>query len=294
MLSYISVVIRRKKALMGSIIGLFVLWYIFIGRNQPKSYKKIKKNRGKLIPIFIILIILSFASSSFWILWPIVMVALFAILPFYILYKLVRAILPKKEAPDTPDYTSYTTRRERNNAMPRAAQLPDAVGKRIKIVEKFNKKYDLNLNENQIQTMVDASYVSTDWELFLHSMTQDYATVHQWFASGNNGWLCVYLRVFNTQTVSPDMQQQKQICLDSFRQIFQHANLSSFNTPAWDIRDVNNKFMTNFDDTSFMLAYRFLEKNGIHHELGSVKIMDADDELEALKRKYEEDTLGGR
>lgn len=68
MLSYISVVIRRKKALMGSIIGLFVLWYIFIGRNQPKSYKKIKKNRGKLIPIFIILIILSFASSSFWIL----------------------------------------------------------------------------------------------------------------------------------------------------------------------------------------------------------------------------------
>ncbi len=40
--------------------------------------------------------------------------------------------------------------------------------------------------------------------------------------------------------------------------------------------------------------YRFLEKNGIHHELGSVKIMDADDELEALKRKYEEDTLGGR
>ncbi len=80
----------------------------------------------------------------------------------------------------------------------------------------------------------------------------------------------------------------------SFRQIFQYTDLSAYNTPAWDIRNVNNKFMTNFDDTSFMLAYRFLEENGIHHELGSVKIMDADGELEALKRKYEEDGIPGR
>ncbi|MDE7325036.1 MAG: hypothetical protein K2N63_01965 [Lachnospiraceae bacterium] len=279
---------------MGSIIVLFVLWYVFVGRNQPKSYKKVKKNKSKLIPVIIILILLSIASSSFWIFWPLLIAFLIGALPIYIIYKILRAILPKKEAPDTPDYTSYTTRRERNNAMPRTSQLPDAVGKRIRIIEKFNKKYDLNLTENQIQTMVDASYVSTDWELFLHSMTQEYATVHQWFASGQNGWLCVYLRVFNTQTVSPDMQQQKQICLDSFRQVFQYTDLSAYNTPSWDIRDINNKFMTNFDDTSFMLAYRFLEKNGIHHELGSVKIMDADEELEALKRKYEDDGMMAR
>lgn len=274
---------------MGSIVVLLALWYISVGRNQPKSYKKIKKNRNKWLPLIIILIFLSAASSTLWILWPLMMAAL----PVYILYKIIRAILPKKDAQQEPDYRSYTTKRERNNAMPRASQLPDAVSKRIRIVEKFNKKYDLNLTESQIQTMVDASYVSTDWELFLHSMTQEYATVHQWFASGQNGWLRVYLRVFNTQTVSPDMQQQKQICLDSFHQIFQYADLSSYNTPAWDIRNVNNKFMTNFDDTSFMLAYRFLEENGIHPKLGSVKIMDADEELEALKRKYEEDEAVG-
>ena len=209
-------------------------------------------------------------------------------IPFYIIYKFIRALLPKKEVLDDNAYSSYTTKRERNNAMPRASQLPNAVDKRIRIIEKFNKKYDLNLTEGQVQTMVDASYVSTDWELFLHSMTQEYASVHQWFASKTDGWLRVYLRVFNTQTVSPDMQQQKQICLDSFRQIFQYTDLSTYNTPSWDIRDVNNKFMTNFDDTSFMLAYRFLEENGIHHTLGSVKILDADEELEALKRKYEE------
>ena len=275
---------------MGSIVILLVLWWVFIGRNEPKSYKKVKKNKNKWLPVIVILIILSAASSTFWILWPLLMAAL----PFYIIYKLIRAIFAKKEKPDARDYNSYTTKRERNNAMPRASQLPNAVDKRIRIVTKFDKKYGLNLTESQIQTMVDASYVSTDWEYFLHLMTQEYAGVHQWFASGQTGWLCVYLRVFNTQTVSPDMQQQKRICLDSFRQIFQYTDLSAYNTPAGDIRNVNNKFMTNFDDTSFMLAYRFLEENGIHHELGSVKIMDADGELEALKRKYEEDGIPGR
>lgn len=267
---------------MGSIIVLLILWWTFSGRNQPKSYKKVKKNKNKWVPILVILIILSAASSTFWILWPLMML----IIPFYIIYKVIRAILPKKEEPQENTYSSYTTKRERNNAMPRASQLPNAVDKRIRIIEKFNKKYDLNLTDGQIQTMVDASYVSTDWELFLHSMTQEYASVHQWFSSQTDGWLRVYLRVFNTQTVSPDMQQQKQICLDSFRQIFQYTDLSTYNTPSWDIQNVNNKFMTNFDDTSFMLAYRFLEMNGIHHELGAVKILDADEELEALKRKY--------
>lgn len=274
---------------MGSIVILLALWWIFVGRNEPKSYKKVKKNKNKWLPVIVILILLSAASSTLWLLWPLLMLAL----PFYIIYKFIRSVSRKKN-PDVPDYGSYTTKRERNGAMPRASQLPNAVDKRIRIVTKFDKKYGLNLTENQIQTMVDASYVSTDWEYFLHSMTQEYAGVHQWFASGPNGWLCVYLRVFNTQTVSPDMQQQKQICLDSFRQVFQYTDLSVYNTPAWDIRDVNNKFMTNFDDTSFMLAYRFLEKNGIHHELGSVRIMDADAELEALKRKYEDDGMRGQ
>lgn len=271
---------------MGSIIILAALWYLLVGRNKPKSYKKVKSTKNKWLPIVIILIGLSLVSSSFWIFWPLAIMAL----PIYLIYKIVRAIAPKKE--DTPKYTSYTTKQERNETIPKTEQLPNAVSKRLKIVEKFNREYSLNLTENQIQTMVDASYVSTDWELFLHSMTGEYATVHQWYRSPDTGWLRVYLRVFNTQTVSPDMQQQKQICLDSFHQIFQYADLSSYNTPAWDIREVNNKFMTNFDDTSFMLAWRFLEENGIHHELGSVKIMDADGELEALKRKYSEDLQG--
>ena len=137
---------------------------------------------------------------------------------------------------------------------------------------------------------MDASYISTDWELFLSSLTKEYATVHQWFKTPANSWLRVYLRVFNTQTISPDMAQQKQICIDSFHQIFQYADLSSYNTPAWDIRDINNKFMTNFDDTTFMLAYRFLEANGIQYPLGKVKILSADNELEQLKEKYARQT----
>lgn len=277
---------------VSSFIILGILWYVFFGRNKPKSYKKVKNNKNKWLPAAVTAIIISaaidFIIPSFWLLFPLIVMAL----PVYIIYKIIRAIAPKKE--EAPKYTSYTTRRERNETIPKTEQLPNAVSKRIKIVQKFNKEYELNLTENQIQTIVDASYVSTDWEIFLHSMTEEYATVHQWYRSPDTGWLRVYLRVFNTQTVSPDMQQQKQICLDSFHQTFQYADLSSYNTPAWDIREVNNKFMTNFDDTSFMLAWRFLEENGIHHELGSVKIMDADEELEALKRKYSEDLQGQR
>ena len=50
--------------------------------------------------------------------------------------------------------------------------------------------------------------------------------------------------------------------------------------------------MTNFDDISFMMAYRFLEANGRKYTLGEVEILHTDDELSDLKKKYDAETAG--
>ena len=207
-------------------------------------------------------------------------------LPIYFIFKAIKGIAGggNQEAKEA--------KRARDEAIPRSEQLPNAVPKRLKIVEKFNNRYNLNLTSSQIQTIVDASYISTDWEYLILSMQKEYQTIHQWFKAPIGGWLRVYLKVFNVQTVSSDMAQQKRICLDSFDQIFRSIDLSDYNTPAWDISHVNNTYMTNFDDISFMIAYRFLESNGHKYNLGEVEILKTDDELSKLRKKYDEEAQG--
>ena len=265
------------------IIVVLLIWYFVAARNNPKLFRKIKSGKRKWIPILISIALISGLKPT--LLYFTIALGIIA-LPIYVIYRIFRALIPPSK--QSGDEYTYTTHKQRNEEIPKAQQLPLAVPKRIRIVSKFNDKYGLNLTESQIQTIVDASYISTDWEMFIQSMTKEYQTIYQWYNTPSGSWLRIYLRVFNTQTISPDMKQQKQICLDSFSQIFHHTDLSAYNTPSWDIRDVNNMFMTNFDDTTFMLAYRFLEENGIKYRLGKVSVYSVNDELEQLKEKYNE------
>ena len=189
------------------------------------------------------------------------------LIPAYVIYRIFKSI----SDPDGTAKNKEFKKETRNSTIPKSEQLPNAVPKRIKIVEKFNDKYNLTLTPSQIQTIVDASYVSTDWEYLILSMQKEYQTIHQWYKAPIGGWLRVYLKVFDVQTVSSDMAQQKRICIDSFDQIFRSIDLTSYNTPAWDISRINNTYMTNFDDISFMMAYRFLEANGRKYTLGEVE-----------------------
>ncbi len=263
---------------MGLII-FFLIWYFAYARNNPKIFEKLKKKKGLIIFILICLFFSNASSSLVGL--SFVLGAMF--LPFYIFYKIIKSFTgsddkaKKKEAKEI-----------RNSTIPKSEQLPNAVPKRLRIVEKFNAKYGLTLTPSQIQTIVDASYVSTDWEYLILSMQKEYQTVHQWFKAPIGGWLRIYLKVFDVQTVSSDMAQQKRICLDSFDQIFRSMDLTSYNTPAWDFNRINNTYMTNFDDISFMMAYRFLEANGRKYPLGEVEILHTDDELADLKKKYDE------
>ena len=266
---------------MGFIV-FFLIWYFAYARNNPKLFDKIRRHK---VMIGVIIAGLVFSNTSSTLLGLSVILATIG-LPIYIIFKAIKGIArgEKQEAKEA--------RRARDEAIPRSEQLPNAVPKRIRIVEKFNNKYNLNLTSSQIQTIVDASYISTDWEYLILSMQKEYQTIHQWFKAPIGGWLRVYLKVFNVQTVSSDMAQQKRICLDSFDQIFRSIDLSDYNTPAWDISHVNNTYMTNFDDISFMIAYRFLESNGHKYNLGEVEILKTDDELSKLRKKYDEEAQG--
>lgn len=270
-----------REEVMGFIV-FFLIWYFAYARNNPKLFDKIRRHK---VMIGIIIAGLVFSNTSSTLLGLSVILATIG-LPIYIIFKAIKGIAvgEKQEAKEA--------RRARDEAIPRSEQLPNAVPKRIRIVEKFNNKYNLNLTSSQIQTIVDASYISTDWEYLILSMQKEYQTIHQWFKAPIGGWLRVYLKVFNVQTVSSDMAQQKRICLDSFDQIFRSIDLSDYNTPAWDISHVNNTYMTNFDDISFMIAYRFLESNGHKYNLGEVEILKTDDELSKLRKKYDEEAQG--
>lgn len=270
-----------REEVMGFIVFFFI-WYFAYARNNPKLFDKIRRHK---VMIGIIIAGLVFSNTSSTLLGLSVILATIG-LPIYIIFKAIKGIAggEKQETKEA--------RRARDEAIPRSEQLPNAVPKRIRIVEKFNNKYNLNLTSSQIQTIVDASYISTDWEYLILSMQKEYQTIHQWFKAPIGGWLRVYLKVFNVQTVSSDMAQQKRICLDSFDQIFRSIDLSDYNTPAWDISHVNNTYMTNFDDISFMIAYRFLESNGHKYNLGEVEILKTDDELSKLRKKYDEEAQG--
>ena len=261
------------------IVAVLIIWYFIAGRNNPKTFKKLKDKKGSIIAALVLISVFSGALPGL----LGISIALGSVaLPIYIVYKVFQSIFFPHSKEE-----KKKVQKKRDSVIPKDEQLPNAVPKRYKIVEKFNKKYDLTLTDSQIQTIVESSYVSPDWELFIHSMTKEYSTIHQWYKAPLGDWLRVYVKVFNVQTISSDMEQQKRICIDSFDEIFRSSDLSQYNTPAWDIRKINNKFMTNFDDISFMMAYRFLESNGRKYNLGKVEVLKADEELAGLKNKYD-------
>lgn len=52
------------------------------------------------------------------------------------------------------------------------------------------------------------------------------------------------------------------------------------------MQSINNRFMTNFDESSFMMAYRFPENNGRKYELPSMGIVKTTAEIDAPEEKY--------
>ena len=165
--------------------------------------------------------------------------------------------------------------------------LPKPVVKRKKIIANFNEKYDLNLTEEQIKRIADASYLSFAWKQEVEAMVTKYDAVYQWF-QGNTAYLRAYLYVFPVQDVTSDFTQQQQICLDSFEEVFAYAD--SFRELNIDekIEMINRKYFTNFDEVTYMIAFRFLEANGYHHKMDKVNLNCNEDNIDDLLKKYQQ------
>lgn len=184
-------------------------------------------------------------------------------------------------------YADRNQRYDKPKQNVKSSLIPKQASKRRKIIEKFNKKYELFLTESQIQRIVDASYYSVEWEREISDMSKEYASVYEWF-TGNTAWLRAYLKSFRIQNISSDFGQQKQICFNELDQVFRDTDLSASYADEARIREVNDKFFTNFDDISFMIAYRFLEANGRKYDIGGKSsVIKNEDEAETLAHKYE-------
>lgn len=158
---------------------------------------------------------------------------------------------------------------------------------RKRIVNNFNQKFKLTLTESEIESIVGGSYQSEEWAKEIADMNRTYNSESEWYNSKNN-WLRAYIKAFNIQNISSDFEYQKQVCLDNFDEIFSSIDISCFYSVEECIKHINAKFLTNFDELSFMIAYRFLEKNGKKYKLPQTGIVKITTETDALEKKYSE------
>ena len=265
-------------------IVIFLIWYILRARNNPKTYNSIEGKIGKIITFMVILSVLSSFIQPLLFLSIAIIVLLAIFSPVIIVGGLISKVLGiggKKEKNNPQVASTYQSNGNLTTG------LTKSVPKRRKIIQKFNKKYKLTLTDEEIARIVEASYMSFAWEKEIFDMQQEYDTISQWYNSNTN-WLRAYLRVFPVQSVSSDFARQRQICMETFAQIFDEVNPSAFGTLDDCISVINERYFSYFDETTFMIAYRFLESCGKHYDLPSMGIIRNESELDKLRRKYDE------
>ncbi|MGN0152084.1 MAG: hypothetical protein ACI39Q_06390 [Wujia sp.] len=271
------------------IFVFFIIWYALYGKNNPKIFRTLEDKIPKIIGI---LILISVFSSMIPHVLSASIALIFSLAPLIFIGWLIYRLSGRgKKKDQRSDYTYYQNNyqaEEKKRGMGTSVTgLTRSVPKRRKIVEKFNKKYKLSLTEKEIERIVDASYVSNCWEREIYDMDREYDTLYQWY-NGASGWLRAYLHAFPVQSVSSDFEMQRNICMDSFDQIFRDIQPGKFATIDDCVDAINNRYMTVFDETTFMIAYRFLESNGRKYELPHLGVMRNESEMDRLKRKYDE------
>ena len=257
----------------------FLIWYFVVGRQNPRIYNKIER---WIKPIVIGLILVTFAPGLFGGVAAIfgLSIALLALLsPLLVPIVIFSAIFgcKKKKA-----------RKVQVNDEPQMSTgLSKSIPKRRKIVKKFNKIYGLNLTDDEINKIVDASYMSFAWEKEIKDMDGDYDNVYEWYNSMTN-WLRAYLKAFPVHTVSSDFARQKEIVVETFDQLLREINPESYTSLEECIYDINNKYYCVLDETTFMMMYRLLQASGRYHKLPTSNLIRYESDIDRLKKKYDE------
>ncbi|MBR6222242.1 MAG: hypothetical protein IKQ71_02260 [Lachnospiraceae bacterium] len=261
---------------MGSIIGLFILWYVFWGKDNPDVYKKISGAISKFITLAVIMAIFGgltgLLSAGFGLFLPVI--------PFLVAGGIIKSVIKDSQGDKKRQQSvEYKEIREK-------FKLTQSAAKRAKILKSFNKKYQLNLTDDQIETIMNASYMSYYWEKELYDMTKNYEVEAQWMA-GNSAWLRAYLKAFPVMDITSDFSVQHKIVIDTFNSVFREVNPASFSSIGQCINAINDKYLTAFDETTFMIAWKYLNANGHKYELPRVQAMKAESEIDRLMHQYE-------
>jgi hypothetical protein len=261
------------------------------GRNNPKIYSKLHDKFGLIVFLLFIFSGLSSFSSSFGVLLLVSLIIAVVGAPFWLIAWLISKSAKGKARQKQNDYDYYTQHYSQSDAKAgmTVTGLTKAVPKRRKIIQKFNQKYDLYLTDEEIDRIVDASYMSNCWEREILDMDQKYDTISQWYR-GDSAWLRAYLHVFPVQNVTSDFESQRSICLDTFYQVFSEIDPGKYESMESCVREINHRFMTNFDDITFSVAHRFLADNGYKFELPHFDVRGVKSDIDRLKDKYDQET----
>ncbi len=189
-------------------------------------------------------------------------------------------------------YSNYSgeNKKDRLEYLVGAKRLSKIESKRKRIVQKFNKKYNLNIYDSDIETIVSASYMDFGWEREVADMDKEYNSESQWYRTGPAIWLRAYLHAFSDHRITSDFMIQREIVLESFVNVFECVKPADCGSVGECIVKMNERFYTSFDDITFMIAYNFLELNGKHYELPKYKFDANTDGLSELINKYEKDS----
>ncbi len=261
------------------LLVFFLVWYFAVGRKNPMIFNKIER---WIKPIVIGLILLTFFPGIYGGIGAILglSIALLAVLsPIIVPVAIISAIFGNK---------NKKARKIHVKEEPQMfTGLTKSVPKRRKIVKKFNKIYGLNLTDDEINKIVDASYMSFAWEKEIKDMDEDYDNVYEWYNSMTN-WLRAYLKAFPVHTVSSDFTRQKEIVMETFDQLLTEVKPSTYPSLEDCIYDINNKYYCVLDETTFMMMYRFLQACGRDHKLPTSSLIRNESDIDRLKKKYDE------
>ena len=272
---------------MGTILFIVICWYLVKGREDPGVRRKMKSVLGtipKLIGGFFTII---FVTVAFSLLAGGVFSAFSGLIPFIviasIISKLVKSGKNEKKREKSIEYREI----KQNVNQGAGYKLTQSTSKRVRIVSKFNKKFGLNLTDDQIERIMNASYVSYYWEKEIYDMTQDYNVQVEWLKSDTD-WLRAYLMAFPFMDIASDFSVQKKIVVDAFYQIFKGITAKSYYSIDEMIKDVNNRYLVNFNEMTFMIAHKFLKQNGHDFELPRIGVTRVESDVEKLAREYDE------
>ena len=77
-----------------------------------------------------------------------------------------------------------------------------------------------------------------------------------------------------------------------FYQVFSEIDPGKYESMESCVREINHRFMTNFDDITFSVAHRFLADNGYKFELPHFDVRGVKSDIDRLKDKYDQETAG--